>query len=71
VQYAAVLACAKIFEAMRQLYGAIEVSGDILAAIVSFSVLSNLLAQLIDEVCETFCAINLRYASIIHRPPRH
>ena len=70
VQCAAMLACAKVFEAMRQLYGAIEVPDDVLAAIVSFAILSNLLAQLVDEVRKTFCAVNLRYTSIIHRPSR-
>lgn len=64
------LACTKVFEAMWELDGMVEVSSCVLAVAVSF-ITSNLLAQLVDQVCEAFGAIDLRDPSIVGRPPRH
>jgi hypothetical protein len=65
------LACTKVFEAMRELDGMVEISSFVLAVAASFPMASNLLAQLVDQVCEAFSAIDLRDPSIVGWPPRH
>lgn len=71
MQQAAMLTCAKVVEAVRELDGLIEVSKSILAMLFCISLASNLLAQLVYKICETLRAINFRYAVAIRRPPRH
>lgn len=71
IQCTAMLARAKVFEAVREFDGMFEVSSCILAVAAIFSITSNSLAQLVDEVCKTLRAINCGHTSVVSWPPRH
>lgn len=73
VQGTAVLASAKFLEGVRELDGMIKVSNCVLAVAMPclHSSASNLLAQLVHQICKALGAVDVRNASIISGPPRH